>query len=100
MRFDSVYYEMVAASATAQALGATGVKGDYISRIIIIPGTTSPGAVSILDDDISMSIFPGGANSVNELRPMVVELGLTSKKGGWKITTGANVTVLACGQFT
>ena len=35
-------YETVAASATAQVLGATGAAGDYISHIIVVPTTTSP----------------------------------------------------------
>lgn len=99
-QYSHVYYETVAASQTAQALGAAGAKGDYLAQIVIIPATTSPGAVSILDDATSISVFAGGASSVTELKPIVVTLGLTSKNGAWKITTGANVSVIACGQFT
>src|SRR5690349_6577571 len=41
------HYETVAASATDQALGATGATGDFLAGILVVPGTTSPGAVSI-----------------------------------------------------
>ena len=36
-------YETVAASQTAQALGATGAKGDFLSGVLVVPATTSPG---------------------------------------------------------
>ena len=58
-------YETVAASQTDQALGATGGTGDYLAGVLIIPGTTSPGAVSIKDGSgSSVTIFTGGASSV------------------------------------
>ena len=93
-------YETVAASQTAQALGATGATGDTISRIVIIPATTSPGAVDLLDNATSINIFPGGALSVSELKPIVVQLGMISVSGAWKITTGANVSAIGIGSFT
>lgn len=40
-------YKTVAASVTDQTLGATGAIGDYLGGLLIIPATTSPGAVSI-----------------------------------------------------
>lgn len=92
-------YETVAASQTAQVLGATGAKGDHIKRLIIIPASTSPGAVALLDDTTSINILPGGATSVTELKPMVVDLDLLSVNGAWKVTTGANVSVIAVGTF-
>lgn len=93
-------YETVAASQTAQAMGATGAAGDYIAGVVIVPATTSPGAVDLLDNATSISLFPGGASSVNELRPIYVPLGVFSVSGAWKITTGANVSVIAMGIFT
>src|SRR4051812_26437820 len=58
-------YETVAASQTDQALGATGATGDWLARIIIVPASTSPGAVSIKDGAGSaIPIFTGGASSV------------------------------------
>ena len=35
-----------------------------------------------------------------DLKPFTVELGFTSKTGGWKLTTGNNVSVVAVGRFT
>lgn len=92
-------YATVAASTTAQALG-TGAVGDYLSHVTIIPATTSPGAVSITDGSGgAITIFAGGANSISQLVPFAVPLGLLSTSGGWKITTGANVSAIAEGKF-
>ena len=96
----SVEYETVAASATAQVLGATGAAGDYISGVLIIPATTSPGNVLLLDNATSITIFAGGASSVTNLVPFFVPLGINSVSGAWKITTGANVSVIGVGNFT
>ena len=97
-------YETVAASQTDQVLGATGAVGDFLASLIIVPGTTSPGNVLIQDGNgTEITVFTGGASSVNELRPIIVPLGLkcvNATTPGWKITTGANVTVLAIGDFT
>lgn len=73
-------YETVAASQTDQALGATGGVGDYLAGLLIVPATTSPGAVSIKDGGGSaITVFAGGALSVS---------------------TGTNVSVIAIGKFT
>lgn len=93
-------YETVAASQTAQALGATGATGDYIAGVLIIPATTSPGAVTLLDGAISITIFTGGATSVADLKPFYVPLGLVSVTGAWKLTTGAAVSAIGYGNFT
>lgn len=94
-------YETVAASQTDQVLGPTGHALDLLSRLIIVPATTSPGVVSIKDvGGSSITVFPGGASSVNELRPIVVELGMLSTGSGWSVTTGANVSVIGVGRFT
>ncbi len=93
-------YETVAASQTGQAIGATGATGDYIAGLLIVPASVSPGNVLLLDNAISMTIFAGGSNSLTELKPIYVPLGMTSVSGAWKITTGANVSVIAIGDFT
>jgi hypothetical protein len=70
-------------------------------RLVITPATTSPGNVLIEDGtETARTIFTGGASSVDTLTPMVVELGIRSRDGGWEITTGANVSVIAIGSFT
>lgn len=93
-------YKPVAASATAQVLGGSGAIGDLLNGLVIIPATTSPGAVSILDNATSMTVFTGGASSVGSLIPFFVPIGARSVAGAWKVTTGANVSVIAVGSFT
>lgn len=96
-----VDYETVAASQTDQMMGATGAIGDRLDGVLIIPATTSPGAVSIEDGNTNTVIFAGGASSVASLVPFYVPLGgILSVAGGWEITTGANVSAIAFGQFT
>lgn len=93
-------YETVAASQTGQTIGATGGTGDYLSHLIVIPATTSPGNVIILDNATSITVFTGGADSVSNLVPFQIPLGMYSASGAWSVTTGANVSVIAVGNFT
>lgn len=93
-------YETVAASQTAQVLGATGAAGDLIEGILVVPATTSPGNVLLLDGAVSITVFTGGASSASNLVPFLIPLGLQSRTGAWKITTGANVSCVAIGNFT
>ena len=93
-------YETVAASQTAQILGSTGAIGDRVSHLVIIPATTSPGNVLLLDNATSITVFAGGASSVPSLIPFSVPLSMYSTSGAWKVTTGANVSVIAVGSFT
>lgn len=93
-------YETVAASQTAQVLGAHGAAGDYINSLLVIPATTSPGNVLLLDGATSITVFTGGATSVSDLKPFSISLGLISVSGAWKVTTGANVSVIGIGNFT
>jgi hypothetical protein len=93
-------YETVAAGQTAQVIGATGAIGDYISGILVIPATTSPGNVLLLDNATSITVFAGGASSVSNLVPFFIPLGIKSVSGAWKVTTGSNVSCIASGNFT
>lgn len=93
-------YETVAASQTGQTLGATGAAGDYISGILVVPATTSPGNVLLLDNATSITVFAGGSDSVGSLVPFFIPLGLISVSGAWKITTGADVSCIGIGDFT
>jgi hypothetical protein len=93
-------YETVAASQTAQALGATGATGDYIAGILVVPANLNPGNVLLLDNATSITVFAGGTNSVSNLIPFYIPLNLTSVSGAWKITTGASVSCIGCGNFT
>lgn len=95
-------YETVAASASDQALGATGAAGDYLSGLLIVPATTAAGAVSIKDGSgTAISVFAGGGTTaLTTLIPFFVPLGIKSTDGAWKVTTGSNVSVIAVGNFT
>lgn len=94
-------WETVAASQTDQALGTTGAAGNILEGLLVVPATTSPGAVSIKDGSgSSITVFAGGASSVGNLVPFFVPLGARSTSGAWKVTTGADVSVLAVGKFS
>lgn len=94
-------YTAVPASS-AVALGLTGgAVGDYLEGLLIVPATTSPDPVTITDGSgAAITVFAGGATSVSNLVAFYIPLGIQSVSGGWTITTGANVSVLATGQFT
>jgi hypothetical protein len=93
-------YETVAASQTDQVLGATGATGDYLQGLLVVPATTSPGAISIKDGSGSaITVFTGGATSVSNLVPFFIPLGIISRSGAWKVTTGANVSCIGIGNF-
>jgi hypothetical protein len=94
-------YETVAASQTDQVMGAAGAIGDYLAGVLIVPGTTSPGAVSIKDGSGSaITLFAGGATSIATLHPFFVPIGAKCTGAGWKVTTGANVTAVGMGAFS
>jgi len=91
-------YETVAASQTAQVLGATGAVGDYIEGVLCVVSTASTSQVTLLDNATSIVILP---NSVGPgIGSYYIPLGLTSVSGAWKITTAAGVAVIATGDFT
>ena len=89
-------YEHVAASATAQVLGATGAAGDYLHRLIITVSTAATSTVSLLDNNASHVLL--AANSA--IGVYSVEVNSKSVNGAWKVTTGAGAEVLAIGNFT
>lgn len=95
-------YETVAASQSAQVLGATGAVGDYLAGLLIVPATIAAGNVSITDGDGSaISVFVTG--TLPSLTPIWLPLGIkcvNATTPGWKVTTGANVSVIGTGSFT
>lgn len=105
LRSQNQSYATVAASQTKAVLGATGAVGDTLASLIIVPATTSPGAVTLFDGSGSsgITLFTGGATSVADLKPINVPVNARSKTSatpGWFVSTGANVSVLAIGNFT
>jgi hypothetical protein len=97
-------YKGVAASQTATVLGATGAQYDYISHILVVPASLSPGNILIRDGNGSdITVFAGGASSIADLKSFIIPLGATAlagTTGGWRVTTGANVSVMCFGRFT
>jgi hypothetical protein len=93
----------VAASQTDYTLQiSAGAVNDYLAVLMIVPGNTSPGAVTFKDGTggASITAFPGGANSVAVLAPFPFVVNARSVDGAWSVTTGANVTVWASGEFS
>ena len=91
-------YETVAASQTAQALGTAGARGDYLERLILIVSTAASAATTILDGTTSIAIFPNSPGG--GVGTYVLDLGLVSVVGAWKVTTGAGVAAIAVGRFS
>jgi len=91
-------YETVAASQTAQLLGAVGAAGDYVERLICVVATAATSAVTLLDGGTSIAVLP---NAVGQgIGTYVIEIGMVSVSGAWKITTAAGVSVIAVGRFS
>jgi hypothetical protein len=103
LRKSGKHYALVAASTTVTlvAPGGSGAQGDYLGGFNIIPGTTSPGAVTYKDGTGSaITAFAGGTTSVAVLTPVFFPVMANSLSGAWSITTTSNVTVVAMGVFS
>lgn len=94
-------YETVAASQTNQVLGpGDGAQGDLLERVICVPAAVGAGVVSVDDGaGTEITLYAAGANLV-DLKTFVIEVGARSRTGAWRLTTGANMSVVAVGAFT
>lgn len=94
-------YINVAASVTDQKLGGGDAarNGDFINRLVCVVATAATSTVSIKDGagGASISILP--ANVGGGIGTYPIPLEILSNAGHWHITTGAGVTVVACGRF-
>jgi len=94
-------YETVGPNVgTPQVLGGTGAIGDYLEGVLVMPETTSPGGVALVDNVTTITLFTGGTNSLFDLKPFYIPLGIVSASGPWKLSTGANVRCIGIGRFT
>lgn len=96
-------YVTIAASTTAAlgARGGTGQIGDIVDQLLVIPTSTSPGAITITDGSGSaITVFAGGASSLATLIPFPIPLGAKSTSGAWSVTTGASLSIIAIGNFS
>lgn len=92
-------YETVAASQTNQVLGTVGAAGDLLSSLICIVTVSLTAQVQIKDGaDAAITIFPNSPGG--GIGTYTIPVGLLSRSGGWQITTGAGVAVIACGVFS
>jgi uncharacterized spore protein YtfJ len=91
-------YETVAASQTAQVLGGAGKAGDYLHRLIVTVNTAATSTVTLTDGVTAIPIVPALIGS--GVGVLSIELNMASLTSGWKVTTGAGVTVVAVGQFS
>lgn len=92
------YYQAIAAGQTDVVLkNVQGGVGDFLHRLTIIPATTTPGNVIVEDGAGAVATFVFG--TLPSTAPLVLELGWTSRVAAWQITTGANVAVVASGDF-
>jgi hypothetical protein len=96
---NTAQYETVAASQAAQVLGGSGAIGDFIERVVVVPTSTTAGAISLIDNATSIQIYAGGTLGA-DLKPFEIPLGMKSVSGAWKLTTGAGVTAIAVGKFS
>ena len=91
-------YETVAAAQSLQVLGNAGAAGDYLHRLIVTVNTAATSGVSITDGATNISLVPANVGSGVGVIPN--DVNAASISSGWKVTTGAGVTVVAVGQFS
>lgn len=91
-------YETVAASQTTQMLGLAGAPGDYLHRLVVTVNTAATSTVTLTDGAVVIPVVP--ANVGSGVGVLDIELNMASGFSGWKVTTGAGVTVVAVGLFS
>jgi hypothetical protein len=93
-------YQAVAGSQSSVQLGTVGKIGDYLHGVRIVPAAaTGVGNVSITDGAGSpITIFVGG--TLADTKSFFLPITARSTGQGWKVTTGASVSVIAVGDFT
>lgn len=93
-------YETVAASQTAQVLGATGQADDWLEGLLVIPAIVACGLVTVLDGATSIPVFVGGGTTaLVDAKPFWIPIKAKCVTA-WKVTTGASVSVIGVGNFT
>jgi hypothetical protein len=91
-------YETVAAGQSLQMLGASGAAGDYLHRLIVTVSTAATSGVTLTDGVVNIAIVP--ALVASGVGVIDIELNMASLTSGWKVTTGAGVSVVAVGLFS
>lgn len=91
-------YQFIPASQTNVPLGTPGGLGDYLHRILITVTAAAGATLTLNDGGTAIPLMLGTAGQPLGLR--AVECGFVSKNGGFTITNGAGVTVMAVGIFS
>jgi len=92
-------YETVAASQTDQVLGTSGAVGDYLGKLICVVATAATAQVQIKDGSGSaITVFPNSPGG--GIGTYTILVGAKCTGLGWKVTTGAGVSVIAVGAFS
>jgi len=87
-------YETVAASQTAQVLGATGAPGDLLHSVIV---DLNGGTVTVIDGSTTVLTIPATGANIPSTGTWVID---AVCKTAWKITTAGGTTCLCVGDFT
>lgn len=91
-------YQVIPASSTAVPLGTVGGPGDYLYRLLVTVTAAATATLTLLDGGVPIPIMVGTAGQ--PLGARTIDCGFASKNGGFAITNGAGVTVIAIGVFS
>jgi len=92
---DAPVYKTVAASQTTAQICS---EGGYIDTLTVVPASSTPQAVALLDGSTTLFTIPAGIGG--DTKPYTLFIHACSKStGGFKITTGASVAVIVSGNF-
>jgi hypothetical protein len=97
MSYQPTNYETVAASQGDQVMGTNGRAGDLLHALICVVATAATSTVEIDDGTAAGAISVLPANT--PIGTYRIQLDLKSRVGGWRVTTGAGVSVIATGDF-
>jgi hypothetical protein len=69
---------------------------------VIYPSTTGAGSVTVFDNTNSAAnnVIEFTTGTLSNLAPIAIPVGAVSVNGAWKVTTGANETVVCYGKFS
>jgi hypothetical protein len=94
----SYVYKLAAAGATTTMANlGTGKTGDYLSHVNIQPTLLALAAFQILDG--SVVFYDSTAQTLLDLRAMVIPVGCASQNGAWSITMGTGGKATGVGIF-
>ena len=87
--------------AASQTTAAVGTVGSYVELVTILPAFTGAQGVTIPDGSTAIATIPAAA-ALGQSAPYCVQLGIraTNASTGFKIATGASVSVIAVGKFS